>query len=109
MARLMQVFDPPMCCFTGVCGPKVDKRLVQFAAALEWLHGQGVQVERYNPSQQYDAFVGNATVVDAVNTQGMECLPLILADGEIVSYGCYPSKEELAVMAGLKGGTEAQA
>jgi arsenite methyltransferase len=109
MARLIQVFDSPMCCSTGVCGPKVDKRLVQFAAALEWLRGQGVQVERYNPSQQYDAFVGNATVVDAVNTQGMECLPLILADGEIVSYGCYPSKEELAVMAGLKGGTEAQA
>jgi len=109
MAKLVQVFDPPMCCSTGVCGPKVDKRLVQFAAALEWLRGQGVQVERYNPSQQYDAFVNNATVVHTVNTQGIECLPLILADGEIVSYGCYPSKEELGAMAGLEGKMEAQA
>ena len=109
MAKLMQVFDPPMCCSSGVCGPNVDPRLVQFSAALEWLRGQGVQVERYNPSQQYDAFVGNATVVDAVNTQGIECLPLILADGEIVSYGCYPSQEDLAVIAGLDSTREAEA
>src|SRR4030042_1817104 len=98
MTRFVEVFDPPMCCSSGVCGPKVDKRLVQFSAALEWLRGQGVQVERYNPTQQYDAFVGNATVVNTINTQGMECLPLILIDGEIVSYGGYPSREELAVM-----------
>jgi len=108
MAKLVQVFDPPMCCSSGVCGPNVDKRLVQFSATLEWLRGQGVQVERYNPSQQYDAFVGNATVVDTINTQGMECLPLILADGEIVSYGGYPSKEDLAVMAGLEGERKAE-
>jgi len=109
MTKLVQVFDPPMCCSSGVCGPKVDKRLVQFSAALEWLRRQGVQVERYNPSQQYDAFVGNATVVEAVNTQGLECLPLILADGEIVSCGGYPSQEDLAVMAGLEGAREAEA
>ena len=109
VAKVVQVFDPPMCCSSGVCGPKVDKRLVQFSAALGWLRGQGVQVDRYNPSRQYDAFVCNATVVNAVNTQGMECLPLILADGGIVSYGCYPSKEDLAVMAGLEGKTEAEA
>jgi len=87
----------------------VDKRLVQFSAALEWLRGQGVQVERYNPTQQYDAFVGNATVVNTINTQGMECLPLILIDGEIVSYGGYPSREELAVMAGVESEREAEA
>lgn len=109
MAKLVQVFDPPMCCSSGVCGPKVDTKLVQFGAALQWLREQGVQVERYNPSQQYDAFVGNATVVNTVNTQGLECLPLILADGEIVSYGSYPGKEDLAVMAGLESAREAEA
>ncbi len=109
MTKLVQVFDPPMCCSSGVCGPKVDKRLVQFSAALEWLRGQGVQVERYNPSQQYEAFVGNAAVVNTINTQGTECLPLILVDGEIVSYGGYPSQDELAVMAGLENAREAEA
>lgn len=109
MARLVQVFDPPMCCSSGACGPTGDKRLVDFSAALEWLRGQGIQVERYNPSQQYDAFIGNATVVDTINTQGTECLPLILVDGEIVSCGGYPSQEELAVMAGVPNVTEADA
>jgi hypothetical protein len=109
MARLVQVFDPPMCCSSGVCGPKVDKRLVQFAAALEWLRRQGVQVERYNPSQQYEAFAGNATVVNTINTQGTECLPLILVDGVIAGYGSYPSREDLAVMAGVDNGKGAEA
>jgi arsenite methyltransferase len=109
MAKLVQVFDPPMCCSTGVCGPKIDPRLAQFAAALEWLGSQGVHVERYNPSQQYDAFVGNVTVVNTINTQGIECLPLILVDGVIASYGGYPNKEDLAVMAGLESGREAGA
>jgi arsenite methyltransferase len=102
MARLVEVFDPPMCCSSGVCGPKVDKKLVQFIATLEWLRRQGVQVERYNPTQQYDAFVNNTTVVSTVNAQGTECLPLILIDGEIISYGGYPGREELAAMAGIE-------
>jgi len=106
MTKLVEVFDPPMCCSSGVCGPKVDKRLVQFSAMLEWLRGQGVQVERYNPSQQYEAFVGNATVVNTINTHGTECLPLILVDGQVVSYGGYPSKEEVAVMAGIPNENE---
>lgn len=109
MARLMEVFDPPMCCSSGVCGPKVDKRLVQFSASLEWLRARGVQVERYNPTQQYDAFVNNATVVSTINAQGTECLPLILVDGDIVSYGGYPSKEELAAMASVESEKEADA
>lgn len=109
MVRLVEVFDPPMCCSSGVCGPKVDNRLVQFSAALEWLRGQGVQLERYNPTQQYEAFANNATVVDTINAQGTECLPLILVDGEVVSCGGYPSREDLAVMVGLESRREAEA
>lgn len=101
----VEVFDPPMCCSSGVCGPKVDKKLVQFSAALEWLRTQGVQVERYNPAQQHDAFVGNATVVKAVNDYGSACLPLILVNGNIVSRGGYPDKVGLAVLAGIESGT----
>jgi arsenite methyltransferase len=110
MTKLVQVFDPPMCCSSGVCGPKaLDRRLVQFSAALEWLRAQGVQVECYNPSQQYDAFVGNVTVVNMINMQGAECLPLILVDGVVAGCGGYPSQEELAVMAGVESENEANA
>ncbi len=99
-ARL-EVFDPPMCCSSGVCGPNVDPKLVQFSANLEWLRSEGVQVERYNPSRQYDAFAGNATVVQAITEGGLNCLPLILVNGSIVSRGAYPAKEELAAMVRL--------
>jgi arsenite methyltransferase len=101
MNKKIEVFDPPMCCSSGVCGPKVDKKLVEFSAALAWLHAQGIQVERYNAAQQYEAFASNTKVAQAVNDRGTGCLPLILIDGEIVSHGNYPNKEELAVMVGL--------
>jgi len=87
----------------------VDKRLVQFSAALEWLRGQGVQVRRYNPSQEYEAFAASETAVNAINSLGIECLPLILVDGEIVSYGSYPSQEELVALAGLQDEKEVNA
>lgn len=31
-----QVYDKPMCCATGVCGPQVDPVLPRFAADLDW-------------------------------------------------------------------------
>jgi hypothetical protein len=42
----VQVFDPPLCCASGACGPQVDPALAQFAADLEWLKSRGVRVER---------------------------------------------------------------
>lgn len=58
MTRL-QVFDPAMCCSTGVCGPHVDPQLPRFSADLEWLGTQGVEVERYNLAQQPRVFVAS--------------------------------------------------
>jgi hypothetical protein len=42
----LEVFDPPMCCSSGVCGQNVDPKLVQFSATLDWLRAQGIQAER---------------------------------------------------------------
>ncbi|MCF7675450.1 MAG: arsenite efflux transporter metallochaperone ArsD [Akkermansiaceae bacterium] len=97
----LEVFDPPMCCSSGVCGAEVDQNLVNFAVSLQWLKMNGVQVERYNPLHQYDAFAANATVSKTANEKGIECLPLILFNGEVVSTGTYPSRLELGDMAGL--------
>jgi len=62
----IQIFDPPMCCSTGVCGPAVDPELVRFAADLDWLKRQGVEVERYNLSQQPAGGVGKTSVAAAI-------------------------------------------
>jgi len=100
MAKL-EIFDPALCCSTGVCGPSVDAELPRFAADLEWLRGQGTDVQRFNLAQEPDAFTANSVVLDALQRLGADCLPLILADGQLVADGTYPSRAELATFAGV--------
>ena len=99
----LQVFDPPMCCSSGVCGPNVEPKLVRFSRDLDWLHQQGVEVERYNLSSDPAAFAGQGAVRKALTKEGNGCLPLILGDGSIVSSSVYPSRSELMELAGIGG------
>ena len=97
----VQVFDPAMCCSTGVCGPSVDPALPRFAADLEWLKNKGAQVERYNLAQEVGAFTGNPVVKTVLNSEGTKCLPLVLVDGVIVSRSIYPARKILAGFVGV--------
>ena len=97
----LHVYDRPMCCSTGICGPKVDPVLPRFAADLEWLKSQGVAVERYNLAQQPGAFSAHPEVKTALSG-GIGCLPLIVVDGRIVSRGVYPARDMLAAWAGVR-------
>ncbi|MBA4388165.1 MAG: arsenical resistance operon transcriptional repressor ArsD [Verrucomicrobia bacterium] len=92
----VEVFDPPMCCSSGVCGPMVDPVLPRFAADLEWLKKQGIVIKRYNLAQQPLAFAENDAVKTALSEDD-NCLPLVLVDGQIVSRGRYMTRGELAV------------
>ena len=94
--KTIQVFDPAMCCETGVCGPSVDPLLARFSADLAWLRGQGFAVERYNLAQQPGVFAATAAVKEALQVEGNDCLPMILCDGEVVSKGLYPTRNTLA-------------
>ena len=101
--KKVQVFDPPMCCSTGVCGPNVDPVLPRFAADLEWLKGRGVDIDRYNLAQQPAAFAGNEAVRSEITERGVECLPIVLVDGRVMSRGEYPTRQQLAEWSGLDG------
>ena len=94
----LEVFDPAMCCSTGVCGVEVDPRLPQFTADLAWLAQQGVQVARYNLAHEPAAFVANATVRDLIGRWGSSCLPVILHNQKILTKGRYPSRAQLAAI-----------
>ena len=98
----LQIFDPAMCCSTGVCGPDVDPKLVQFAADLDWLKSQGVIVQRHNLSQNPAAFVENEAVKAALTEQGEAALPVLLINGKVTSTGRYPDRAELASLFTLK-------
>jgi len=98
----VQVFDPAMCCSTGVCGPSVDPALVRFAGDVEWLQSQGVEIERNNLSGKPQAFAENELVRKLLHESGIGCLPLILVDGAIAFQGEYPTRPELAARIGLQ-------
>lgn len=97
----VDVFDPPLCCSTGVCGPTVDPLLAAFAADMEWLASQGASVARYNLAHDPQAFLAHPVVGDLIRREGHACLPLVLVDGEVVGHGAYPRRDELARLAGL--------
>ena len=79
-----------MCCSTGICGPEVDIKLVQFAADLDWLKAEGVIVQRHNLSQNPAAFVENELVKTALTEKGEAALPVILLNGKVATTGRYP-------------------
>ena len=97
----IQIYDPAMCCSSGVCGVDVDQQLVSFSADVEWVKAQGKQVERFNLAQQPMAFAENLTVKAFLDRSGQEGLPLVLVDGEIALTGRYPRRAELARWAGI--------
>jgi hypothetical protein len=97
----IQVYDPAMCCSTGVCGPGVDPELPRVTADLEWLKSKGVEIERYNLAQDIAAFTSNPTVKQALNAQGTKCLPMTVVDGKVVWQGEYPTREQLANLTGI--------
>lgn len=98
----LKVFDPPMCCSTGICGNSVDPRLVSFAADLEWLKKQNIDVIRYGLSFEPKEFVNNELVKTTLQKDGNDCLPLIVVNNEVVSKGCYPNRETLAKICGIE-------
>ena len=101
MAKSIQVFDPAMCCSSGVCGTEVDQQLVSFSADADWAKNNGVKIERFNLAQQPMDFANNEIVRNFLERSGKDALPLILVDGEFALAGRYPNRNELARWAGF--------
>jgi hypothetical protein len=95
------IYDPPMCCSSGVCGVEVDAKLAQFAGDLDWLKGHGVDVQRLNLAQEPQRFVENADVKAILERSGGDDLPAIVVGNKLVTNGRYPQRGELAALAGL--------
>lgn len=89
------VYDPAMCCPTGLCGPGVDSHLLRVARDLRRFEAEGVKVERFNLSQQPSAFVENKRVAGLLQAFGEEALPVTLVNDTILVYGRYASREEI--------------
>jgi len=97
----IQVFDPALCCSTGVCGVDIDQALVSFSADVEWARQNGARIERFNLAQQPLAFAENPAAKAFLERSGQDALPLILVDGEVALAGRYPNRGELSRWTGI--------
>ncbi len=91
----IQIYDPAMCCSSGLCGPSIDPVLVKMNDAVLALKKQGVEVERFNLAQQPKAFMENPDVKSLLTKNGKKILPVTLVNGKVFKTGEYPSYEEL--------------
>ena len=95
MTHRLEVFDPALCCSTGVCGPSVDPVLPRFAGDLARIRRQGVTIERHNLSQDPGVFADHVLVRAELEKAGVACLPVVIVDGRVLARGRYPDRAEL--------------
>lgn len=98
--KTIQIYDRPMCCSTGICGPSVDPVLPRFASDLDTIRKVGHSVERFNLAQQPQAFIENKEIHALISSKGTDVLPVVVIDGRVVSKGIYPSLEMLRMWTG---------
>lgn len=97
----VELFDPPMCCPTGLCGPTLDQTLLDVNEMIMSLQRENLRVERYQMTSNPNAFLGNAEVMKLVREKQMEALPIIVVRGTVIKVGAYPTLDE--VKAALNG------
>jgi hypothetical protein len=102
--KKMIIFEPAMCCGTGVCGPSVDSELLRVSTVINNLKNKGILVERYNLSGNPQIFVDNKEINKIINSDGAAVLPVTMVDGAVVKTKGYPSDEEFCKLLGLPEG-----
>jgi len=98
----VEIFDPPLCCPTGLCGPTIDPVLLDVNEMVLKLKSQGIAVERYLMTAQPQAFMANPQVFQLIRERQLAALPITVVNGRVIKAGAYPTLAE--VQAALNGG-----
>ncbi|HDR4712590.1 Arsenical resistance operon trans-acting repressor ArsD [Bacillus paranthracis] len=93
--KKIEIFDPAMCCSTGVCGPSVDPELIRISVAVNNLKNKGIDVTRYNLASEPDTFANNVVISQLLTDKGPDVLPVTLVDGKVVKEKSHLTNEEL--------------
>lgn len=104
----IEVFEPALCCATGVCGEDVDQALVTFSADMDYVRSRGGDITRYNLASAPQAFADNDAAKAFLHLSGSAGLPLVLVDGVTAMTGRYPERTRLTSWAGLEAATPAE-
>ena len=70
----VEIFDPAMCCSTGVCGPSVDPELTRVASAVYSLEKKGFNIKRYQLTSDPDKFAENDEITSCFSRKRSRCL-----------------------------------
>ena len=98
----IQIYEPAMCCSTGLCGVSINQELLRVSTIINTLSNKGFKIVRYNLSANPEAFLQNTKVNKYLNDNGAEILPITLLSGEIIKTKNYPTNIEFEAMLGVK-------
>lgn len=104
----IEIFDPAMCCSTGVCGPSIDPELLRVATVINSLKEKGIIIKRHGLSKEPQDFISNKVISEILQKEGADILPVTLVDGAIVKTKGYPTNEELSAWLGVEINTKPQ-
>ena len=93
----MEIFDPPMCCSTGLCGPTLDQTLLNVNEMVIKLGKEGLNIERYQMTSSPNAFLTNPDVMRLVREQELSALPITVVRGKVIKIGSYPDLNEIKI------------
>lgn len=91
----IEIFDPPMCCPTGLCGPTIDQTLLDVNEMILSLQAEKVLVARYEMTSDPQAFLNNAELMRLIREKQMAALPITVVRGKIIKTGEYPTLTEI--------------
>ena len=97
----LQIFEPAMCCSTGLCGVSIDAELLRISTALNTLNENGIQIGRFNLNSAPQAFIDNKIVNEFINTHDLKELPITLLHDQIIITGHYPTNEDFIKLLSL--------
>lgn len=101
--KTMKIYEPAMCCPTGLCGVGVDPELLRISTVLNTLKQSGIDVPRFNLTSAPDEFVKSKAVTEFLQKFGPDKLPVATVEDMIVIAGRYPTNDEFTSWLDLSG------
>lgn len=95
MTKKVTLYEPTMCCSSGVCGPNPDQALITLQDTIDKVKERGIEVERFQLTSNPRKFTENPEVMKLLQKDPLKCLPITAVDGKIIKSRSYPTLAEL--------------
>lgn len=96
MKNEVKIYDPALCCPTGLCGVNIDPELMRIAVVIECLKKKGILVERFNLRDNPQVYVDTKVVNDFIQKESIDNFPITTLNGVIVLTKSYPSNKQIS-------------